>query len=521
MEKLNIDFRKKGKALPQMWSKCIGAGRACEGLRADWQKQLKTAVKECGFEYIRFHGLLTEDMFVYREVNGKAHYNWYYIDSLYDFLLETGIRPIVEFGFMPPELASGDGTQFWWKANVTPPKDYGKWAQLMKELVCHWKERYGLEEIRQWYYEIWNEPDLYAFWNGTKSQYFELYKVSVRAIKEVDASLLVGGPATSNFVPDGRFDGETEDVSLHITHRTENIDSLVWKGVWIEDFLAYCAKEGLPVDFVSTHPYPTDFALDGRQNMKGRSRKKDSLYEDLTWLNEILRSSAYPNAQIHLTEWSSSPTSRDYSHDFLPAADYIVRSNLQCAGMADSLSYWVFTDIFEEVGGGQESFHGGFGLMNREGIRKPAYHAYRFLHELDTEEVEKGEGYAAARDEDGKAGLLLWNYARELEQAVPISAYPDYETAQQIELLGETKELAVKAEGLKPNAFFKVEILDRQHSTAYQWLKMGRPENLTKRQREWLARTLPAEGWLKSDENGRLDTVIRLEPWSLVLVKEI
>ena len=521
MDNINIDYGKKGKPLPHMWSKCIGAGRACEGLRADWQKQLKTAVEECGFEYIRFHGLLAEDMFVYREESGIEHYNWYYIDSLYDFLLETGIRPLVEFGFMPSDLASGEGTQFWWKGNVTPPCNYGKWARLVKQLVLHWKERYGLEEIRQWYYEIWNEPDLHAFWNGTKSQYFELYKVSVLAIKEVDASLRVGGPATSNFVPDSRFDGETEDISAQITHQVEDIDSLSWKGVWIEDFLAYCEKEGLPVDFVSTHPYPTDFALDGQQNMKGRSRKKESLHEDMVWLQKTVRASAYPNAEIHLTEWSSSPTSRDYSHDFLPAADYIVSSNLQCAGMADSLSYWVFTDIFEEVGGGPESFHGGFGLMNREGIRKPAYHAYRFLHELGTQEVEKAENFIASRDKAGKACLLFWNYADELKQVVPISAYPDYQTAEKIEQLGETKELAVSVEGLRPDTFFNVEILDKTHTAAYQWRKMGRPENLTKRQQECLAQAGPARDFIKTDASGRLEKVFVLEPWSLLLIKEI
>ena len=131
------DLQNEGTELPHMWSKCIGAGRAAEGLRAGWQKQLRQAKKECGFEYIRFHGLLAEDMFVCERRDEKIYFNWQYIDELFDFLMEIQVRPVVEFGFMPPALASGNTTQFWWKGNVTPPSDYSEWSRLIHELVLH------------------------------------------------------------------------------------------------------------------------------------------------------------------------------------------------------------------------------------------------------------------------------------------------------------------------------------------------------------------------------------------------
>lgn len=138
-------------------------------------------------------------------------------------------------------------------------------------------ERYGAEEVHQWFFEVWNEPNLDAFWSGTRSQYFELYRVTSLRIKAIDPALKVGGPATSNYVPDGRFDGETEDVSSQMTFKVEDLDSLQWHGVWIEAFLQYCAEHKLPVDFVSCHPYPTDFALDGHGESSGRTRNRDSL----------------------------------------------------------------------------------------------------------------------------------------------------------------------------------------------------------------------------------------------------
>ncbi|MCH9276064.1 hypothetical protein JS533_007230, partial [Bifidobacterium amazonense] len=216
---ITVDARTQGEAFDHYWSTCVGAGRAAEGLRADWQAQLRRAVRDCGFRYLRFHGLLCDEMGVYRIVDGRERYNFAYIDMVYDAMLDAGIKPFVEFAFTPQDLASGDGTQFWWKANVTPPEDTAAWARLAAACVRHWIERYGPDEVLTWYFEVWNEPDLHAFWNGTKSQYLTMYAATATAIKDIDPRLRVGGPATSNFVPDARFDGEVEDFSRHLTNK--------------------------------------------------------------------------------------------------------------------------------------------------------------------------------------------------------------------------------------------------------------------------------------------------------------
>ena len=507
--------------LPHLWSRCVGAGRACEGLRAAWQKQLVEARRECGFEYIRFHGLLAEDMFVCQRVNGKMVYNWYYIDALYDFLLQAGVRPVVEFGFMPPALASGNATQFWWKGNITPPKSYEQWAELIEALVRHWQERYGLEEIRRWYFEVWNEPNLSAFWSGTKREYFELYRHTALAVKRVDNHLRVGGPATSNFVPDGRFDGEREDTACQLTHKVDDLDSLSWHGVWIEDFLRFCAAENLPVDFVSCHPYPTDWALDGQGPSRGRSRSRDSLHADMTWLRETVARSAYPQAEIHLTEWSSSPSPRDCSHDSLPAADYIIRSNLDCAALADSLSYWVFTDIFEEGGGGPETFHGGFGLMSMHGIRKPAYHAYRFLHLLGDTVAARQEESIVTRKADGSVQLLAWNYAKDVMTAPPLAVYPDHDGAQAVQRKGEPRNLSMTLTHLQPGAVFALERMAEEDTAAHLWDSMGRPASLTRAQENALLALSPRKAFLQADAQGCLTLDTTLAPWEILCLYQI
>lgn len=513
---MTIDFGKEGKELKHTWSNCVGAGRANEGLRADWQQHLKTIVDACGFRYLRFHGLLHDDMHVYTEENGIPCYNFQYIDKLFDYMLGCGIRPIVEFGFMPKALVSNDSTLFWWKGNVAPPNDYGKWGELVKRLVEHWMARYGKEEIENWYYEIWNEPNLKPFWDGTRSQYFELYRVSVQAIKSVDAALRVGGPATSNYVPDARFDGEIEDVSCQETFRVEDIDGLKWHGVWIREFLAFCEREKLPVDFVSTHPYPTDFALDGHGESNGRSRYRDSLYDDIMWLKETIEGSAYPKAEIHLTEWSSSPTSRDYSHDYLPAAAYVMRSNLEVSGLVDSLSYWVFTDVFEEVGAGPKPFHGGFGMISLQSVKKPVFHAYRILHELGTEELARGEGYIFTR-KDQRLSASFYYYPEEYRGTVPMSVYPDQTVARECQAFGKMRQYDFAVVGLKPGDTYLLRILHKEDIAVELWNQMGAPAELDREQEEELRRQgeVMEEIPLTVGESGTLKLSFSLDSWSV------
>ena len=518
---MKVNCKSEGKVLSHTWSKCVGAGRACEGLRKEWQRQLQETVKQCGFSYIRFHGLLAEDMFPVMKGTDGLRYNWYYIDQLYDDLLEIGIRPIVETGFMPPALASGEATQFWWRGNITPPNDYEEWGKLIGALVNHFTERYGREEVRKWYFEVWNEPNLNAFWSGTRSQYLELYKVTAEAVKAVDSAYRVGGPATSNFVPDDRFAGEIEDSTKQMTHLVENLNTLEWHGVWIEEFLQYCQREKLPVDFISAHPYPTDFALDGQQEMKGRTRCVDSLQKDITWLLNARNGSAYPNAEILLTEWSSSPTSRDCSHDFLPVADYIVKCNLDNAGRVDALSYWAFTDIFEEVGGGPEAFHGGFGLLNEHGIKKPAFWAYTFLHRLGTMELARDTEGIVTKTDDGKVQALFYNYAKELPDTVPIAEYPEAESAVQIQKMGQERTQELLLSGLDANAVIRVEVLDVAHTAAELWRNMGCPKNLTIPQEKALKAVRPYSYTVNADQNGDISLKLRLAPWSLVFLESI
>ncbi|MGJ8640098.1 MAG: GH39 family glycosyl hydrolase [Opitutaceae bacterium] len=508
------------------WSPCVGAGRAGEALRTSWMEQMELVHRECGFEYVRFHGLFHDDMFVYREnPDGSITYNFQYIDEVFDRLLDRGVKPFIELGFTPKDLASTEKTVFWWKSNVSPPKDYQKWANLITAFVEHIISRYGIEECLTWYYEVWNEPNLAPFFDGTKSQYFELYKVSVDAIKAINPGLRVGGPSTSNFVPDARFDGEREDLTEHKTVTTaKDLDALDWKPVWLADFFTYCEENNLPVDFISTHPYPTDWAFDEHGTGTKLTRGVGATPTDLALLRKMVDESAFPKAEIHLTEWSSSSSPRDYTHDYLQAATYVAKANVDSIGSVDSLSYWVFTDIFEESGGGDIAFHGGFGMVNMQGIPKPTFHTYRLLNTLGNQVLDKnGAGIITRSSESGKVSALAYHYPPEVTQTIP-GAFDSREPAETTLATGSPAQLTVKLEGLQAGAVILVEVLDQDHGDALSaWKRMGSPEPISREQTQALKDASAATNKSQHIANaeGVFELSLEVAPWSVISVREV
>ena len=452
---INIDFSKAAGPLNTFFKECVGAGRANEGLRADWQQQLAYVRKECGFKYIRMHGLLTDDMAVYKEDSkGKPVYNYMYVDALIDFLQSIGMKPFVELGFMPNALASGNKTIFWWKGNVTPPKDYEKWAALVKNLTAHFTERYGTEEVKTWYFEVWNEPNLSpGFWTGTQEEYFKLYKYAAQAVKSVNQDYRVGGPGTAG-------------------------------AAWEPEMINYCHKNNVPIDFISTHAYGVGQGFLDEYGQGGTVLDKNpmSLSGDVLQSRKEIAGSQMPNLELHYTEWSASYTPADPLHDSYHSAAYVLQKMKQVGNAASSMSYWVFTDIFEEPGPRYEPFHGGFGMLNIQGVNKAVFYSYQFLNRLgNIELVNKDAASWVCKDSSGNIQALVWDYTYTL---------PDSTNNQQYYI----RDLPSKSKGkLKinianvPNGNYALEVCQvgyRSNDAYSTYLSMGKPAQLTKQQVE-------------------------------------
>lgn len=424
--------------LPHFWEHTVGSDHAPVALRADWQRQLGRCHQELGFQYVRFHGLLSDDMGTLVREENKLRYSFFNADQVFDFLLSIGMKPFVELSFMPRALASGNKTVFNYKANVTPPRDYKQWATLINQLVSHSVQRYGAAEVREWFFEVWNEPNLKAFWAGTQRDYFKLYRYTAEAIKKVDASFRVGGPATA-------------------------------KSEWIEEFVDFCDRNQVPADFISTHHYPTDAF---------GSPDDDTEVQLFQSQRGIMREVAQDTRRrargkpVYYTEWNSSSNPRDPLHDESYAAAFAVATILEAKGLIEGYSFWTFSDIFEENCFQSAPFHGGFGLLNLHGIPKPAYRAFELLHDIGSEQ-SLVDGLHETVDcsvigKDSTLTVLLTNHTT-----------PGHSI--------KTERIEVRMNNAPEPKKAHIQRIDAEHANPKaMWEDMGQPEYLTLQEVEQL-----------------------------------
>lgn len=484
IENISVNINDKEKDFEHYWKKLITYTRASEGLRKVWQLQLKEVQKEIKFEYIRFHGIFSDDMMVCNlTYSGNIEYNWTYIDQLFDFFKEVNIKPFIELGFMPSELKKTDETVFWWQGNISQPKDIKQWTSLVKEFIRHCINRYGLEEVETWYFEVWNEPDLEnVFWIGGQKKYFEFYRETYLAVKSISNKLKVGGPSINY--------------------------QAIPQNTWLEDFIVYCNKNHIPLDFISIHIYPESYAsqkepgnivwglyegtepeelLSDRTGVKRIYFDKNNTYHTLNSLNSKIEKHINYKPEVHITEWNASAYSRNLIHDTCFVATFIISNILKSIGIVDSLGYWTFTDINEEAKAGISVFHGGFGLINNNGLKKPAYYAYYLLSKLGTEIIQQGEEYIITK-KDKDVQILAYNYAYfdDLFLNGDTSALTNTERYSVYEWKPD-KHIEVNISELSGDYKITRYQLNRENGSVFdEWVKMGMPENMTQEELEYL-----------------------------------
>lgn len=470
-ETIHIDASATTSPLPHFWEHMFGSGRAILSLREDYRNDLRAVKQVTDFRYVRFHAILHDEAGVYNEnEHGDAVYNFAYVDQIYQGLLSNGVRPLVEISFMPKKLAFNpdDLHAFWYKPNVSPPKSWEKWDGLITAFARHLVEHFGEDEVAQWYFEVWNEPNI-DFWGGIPRQksYFELYDHTARDLKGVSRRLRVGGPATA-------------------------------AAAWIDDFLKHAAAGHVPVDFVSTHGYADDTVED----LFGT--EEDIPYDDrvcraVAKVRGQIRSSGMPKLPLLWTEWNvpGMKEARDTTY-VGPAVANTIR---ECDGLVDEMSFWTFSDVFEEGGPIPRPFEGHFGLRAEGGINKPSYYDFGLLHRLGTERIANSDpNIIVTKRADGSLAIALWNLVD-----------PDRR--------GGIRNFRVMFDHVPANAAVRISRVDGGHgNTLSAYRAMGSPQNPTLEQIRRLnaATQLPPPAEEHLAGNG-LD--VELEPNALVLIE--
>jgi len=501
------------------WQFCVGSGHALLALRTDYTRQLKFIHDTLGIRRVRFHGIFDDDMrtfntladlFPSEAAKRFREYNFHACGVAYDNVLEAGMKPFVELSFMPRNLMNREENRpkeggFYYKPIIVPPEDEQAWTEYIQAFVRFLIHRYGAEEIRTWYFEVWNEPDLPgAFFNGTRDEYFRLYEVTVRAIKAVDPKIPVGGPSTSN-------------------------------SKWVKSFLRYCGERDLPVDFVSTHQYsgdplggvedqgdplsegeagpgfdPSAFfgavqeklekaggtrLLDGFRAVMGDQTENSDLPNNRFILNSAIVRQQAGKLPLYYTEWNTNAGFSSYTNDTRKVAAYDVKTALDVSDHLDGSSIWCFSDIFEELHPFPEEFHGGFGMLTQNGIPKPVYHGMKMLADAGEERLDLGKdatggeiGIAAFRKEKAMQVLLFRQKMKNLD-------LPKEKAAVRLEMDAKPRRVLLRR-------------VDEDHGNPLKlWEAMGSPNDLNRQEVEKLRRdsAVTEEAWPFAYEDGVLE----------------
>lgn len=468
-----VDSAAKGRRLRHSWRTFVGVGRAKDLLYGDVQDMLRQLQQKVGFQYLRFHGIFSDDMLVcQRDKAGALRYNFTLIDKALDFILSVGLKPLVQFSFMPAAIAEDPRhTVFSNPVIVSPPASMSDWNQLVFQFLVHLRDRYGQQELRTWLYSVWNEPDTSREMFGfeDRRRFFSLYESTWRTVKLFDSRLCFGSPSMFPVTEDGYG--------------------------WLREFLDFTRTNDCVPQFMDVHYYSDNFMgfAPDVATFNTPSRFNDDPDHFSKFLDRVqlfLREEHLEKLPLYLTEWNLTVSHRNLINDTCFKATHLVKNFLENYDRTDAIGYWCLTDFLDELLPVHPLFHGGMGLFTRSGIKKPPCYAMEMLRRLGDTLVDAGQGWFITRREDGSFAAIFYNYEHcnplFVDEGLGLTAT----SRSGVFPLRAPLEVSLALTGLSSAAYrIRETVLNEEHGSCFdRWAAMGGTE-LGAEEEDWLRRS--------------------------------
>ncbi|GFP74699.1 GH39 family glycosyl hydrolase [Clostridium fungisolvens] len=469
------------KPIIHSWRNLINLGYAQDGLRSDLQQHLTNIQDKIKFKYARFQGIFSDEMFNFGEENdNEEYYNFTKIDKLIDFLYSINLKPFIELGNKAKVLNLATDKVMYFKDSSKRHKGFKESLVLLEKFIVHAINRYGINEVSQWYFEIWKEGDIeYVFWNGDFEKYLKNFQSYYNIIKRIVPGAKVGGP------------GFNPEVNMK----------------WFDEFLNQVKKTGIQLDFLSISIYPYELIEDSKTEQasdKDRNKaykkgeylphllpSKDKNYSKvrLDKIRKMIKTSGTSIPEIHVTEYNSSISHRHPANDTTFKATFITKNILDNLDEIDSFGYWFCSDISGELKDSKNLLYGDMGLISANGINKPGFYAYEMLSKLGNDLIQKGDGYIITKKSSYNYEIITYNYKHFdyfycLKEETPVSLeqyYNIYENQQYLNI-----NIALK--GIKSGRYrIKKYTLNREHGSIFdEWLNMNAIYNIKRDEIDYL-----------------------------------
>lgn len=447
------------KKYPCKWNRTLSVGMAALLLQRYVQQEVLDAVRDFGINYVRFTGVLSDNLQIYQEkMDGTPVYFWVLLDEILDFLTHNNLKPFICLGFMPEKLAAEKvPSPYYWNANTSKPKSIKKWTGYLEAFLKHCVSRYGYDEVCTWKFEFWSSPELKGiYWHGSEEEFQQFFLHSYQTFRSVLPNGLFGSPG---FV---RFENFSQ------TRR----------------FLDFCVQHRVRFDFVCLHIY---MVTDPTQNdpiiLKILSMGADREERDKHYLNHVashftkLLSELHIKAPIYITEWNISPYHHDLSRDTCFMSTYIADTINHLPNSVEEISFWALTDYMEEHIPHQNLFTGELGMKTHNGLPKPSYLSFILLHRMKDRLIASGDGYLITSSRDSYQ-ILLYNHTFYSQEFLDGTSHKLTEL-DRYQIYEPTNDKHFQLHLSLPAGKYRIEhhTLNREYGSVYDhWLRMGTPE---------------------------------------------
>lgn len=450
----------EGTPLRHTFQTLTSVARASDLLQEDILNMIRRMQVNLHYRYIKFHGLFADEMMVvHRRADGHLRFNFALIDRVIENLAALGLKPWMQLSFMPTALASNPNkTVFELPMNTSPPADMEEWCSLVRSLVVHLIERFGIDEVADWPFCVWSEPDtpVSMFGWGNQQLFCEFYRRTYQTVKSVYPKISFGSPA--------------------LLYMRQNGDA-----AWIRRFLSYTQKNRCQPDFLTVHYYADILTGEGNINQENSKlhssfpQSPDDFHDFIDEIQGVFADCGMADRKIYLAEWNLTFSHRNLINDTAFKSCYIMKNLLENYDRLESFGYWMLTDRMTECPFPDALFHGGMGLMTYNGIRKPVFHALRFFNMVGDTLVAKGKGYFITR-KGTQITVFTYNYlhygslfaAGDNFALTPTERYGIFD-------MNQKWAVSIPLAHLPNRKYIQKEyILNREHGSAFDaWLSSG------------------------------------------------
>ncbi len=400
------------------------------------------------------------------DANGKPIYDWKIIDKIVDTYIHAHVKPFMEIGFMPEAMSVKPEPymRHWSQPNdgqgwSYPPKDYDKWGELVRQWVLHSIDRYGKAEVETWYWEVWNEPDI-SYWKGTPEEYDKLYAYAARAVKKALPTTRVGGPGSTG-------PGNPRAAAF------------------LKQFLEYCAKNNLPLDFITYHAKGQPKVIESRVQM-GLGKEMNDVQRGMEIINGFQQFAKLPIILSEADpEGCAACSARTYPQNAYrngalypaytaAAIDNIYKLAAQHKSNVEGMLTWAFE--FEN-----QPYFDGFRTLATNGVDKPVLNVFRMLGLMSGNLVKADSNGAVSLENIVAAGVRqkpdVDAMATRSAHEISIMTWNYHDD----DLPGPSAAIQTTVSGVPANVGRVLMLhyrIDQNHSNAYTvWKELGSPQS--------------------------------------------